>query len=123
MRGERPPRRQTRQAAGARRRGCIRKIMKSEGVTIHLKATEQYFPVVLFIMLYKVGLSFLVCGGKTSGASIKMKATERHLFCAAVYYHALIPRWFLKINVAIQTKRANYFSVFSLASRGGSGNY
>ena len=26
--------------------------MKSYGVTIQVKATEQYFPVVLFIMLY-----------------------------------------------------------------------
>ena len=28
------------------------------GVIIQMKATEQYFPVVLFIMLYKVVLSF-----------------------------------------------------------------
>jgi len=27
-------------------------------VTIQLKATEQYFPVVLFIVLYKVVLNF-----------------------------------------------------------------
>ena len=27
--------------------------MKSYGVTIQMKATEQYFPVLLFIMLYK----------------------------------------------------------------------
>ena len=32
--------------------------MKSYGVTIQMKATEQYFPVVLFIMLYMVVLSF-----------------------------------------------------------------
>ena len=32
--------------------------MKSESVTIQMKATEQYFPVVLFIMLYKVVLTF-----------------------------------------------------------------
>ena len=32
--------------------------MKSYGVTIQMKATEQYFPVVLFIMLYKVVLTF-----------------------------------------------------------------
>ena len=32
--------------------------MKSYGVTIQMKATEQYFPVVLFIMLYKVVLAF-----------------------------------------------------------------
>ena len=27
-------------------------------VTIQMKATEQYFPVVLFIMLYKVAQTF-----------------------------------------------------------------
>ena len=32
--------------------------MKSYGVTIQMKATQQYFPVVLFIMLYKVVLIF-----------------------------------------------------------------
>ena len=32
--------------------------MKSYDVTIHVKATEQYFPVVLFIVLYKVVLTF-----------------------------------------------------------------
>ena len=32
--------------------------MKSHGVAIQMKATEQYFPVVLFIMLCKVVLTF-----------------------------------------------------------------
>ena len=32
--------------------------MKSYVVTIQIKATEQYFPVVLFIKLYKVILTF-----------------------------------------------------------------
>ena len=32
--------------------------MKSYDVTIQMKATEQYFPVVLFTMLYKVVLTF-----------------------------------------------------------------
>ena len=34
--------------------------MKSFSVTIQIKATEQYFPVVLFVhfMLYKVVLTF-----------------------------------------------------------------
>ena len=32
--------------------------MKSYSVTIQMKATEQYFPVVLFVMLYKVILTF-----------------------------------------------------------------
>ena len=31
---------------------------KSYGVIIQMKATEQYFPVVLFIMLYRVVLTF-----------------------------------------------------------------
>ena len=32
--------------------------MKPQCVTIHMKAIEQYFHVVLFIMLYKVVLTF-----------------------------------------------------------------
>ena len=32
--------------------------MKSLSVTIQMKATEQYFPVILFIMLYKVVVTF-----------------------------------------------------------------
>ena len=32
--------------------------MKSLSVTIQMKATEQYVPVVLFIMLHKVILTF-----------------------------------------------------------------
>ena len=32
--------------------------MKSLSVNIQMKATEQYFPLVLFIMLHKVVLAF-----------------------------------------------------------------
>ena len=32
--------------------------MKSLSETIQMKATEQYFPVVLFIMLYELVLTF-----------------------------------------------------------------
>ena len=32
--------------------------MKPLRVTIQMEATEQYFPVMLFIMLYKVVLTF-----------------------------------------------------------------
>ena len=32
--------------------------MESSSLTIQMKATEQYFPAVLFIMLYKVVLTF-----------------------------------------------------------------
>ena len=32
--------------------------MKSQSVPIQIKASEQYFPVVLFIILYKVVITF-----------------------------------------------------------------
>ena len=50
--------------------------MKSLSVTIQMKAIEQYFPVALFIMLYKMVLTFesvdeiLKCD--------QMKATEQY---------------------------------------------
>ena len=50
--------------------------MKPHGVTIQMKATEQYFPVVLFDMLYKVVLLSLWM--KSYGVTIQMKATERY---------------------------------------------
>ena len=36
--------------------------MKSYGVTIQMKATEHYFPVVLFIMLYGVTIQMNLFG-------------------------------------------------------------
>ena len=36
--------------------------MESYGVTIQMKATEQYFPEVLFIMLYEVVVTFKSVG-------------------------------------------------------------
>ena len=33
-------------------------MVNSLNVTIHVKAIEKYFPVVLFVMLYKVVLTF-----------------------------------------------------------------
>ena len=41
-----------------------------------MKATEQYFPVVLFIMLYK-WFSLLGLWMKSYGVTIQMKATEQ----------------------------------------------
>jgi len=42
-----------------------------------MKATEQYFPVLLFIMLYKVVLT-LSLWMKSSSVTIQMKATEQY---------------------------------------------
>ena len=59
--------------------------MKSHSVAIQLKAIEQYFPVVLFIILYKVVLTFesvdeiLKCDHSNE--------SYRAVFsCGAVYY-------------------------------------
>ena len=51
--------------------------MKSESVTIQMKATEQYFPVVLFIMLCKVVLIFHSVN-KIQGGTTQMKAFEHY---------------------------------------------
>ena len=47
-----------------------------EILTIQMKATEQYFPVVLFVMLYKVVLLSLWM--KSYRVTIQMKATEQY---------------------------------------------
>ena len=46
--------------------------MKSYGVTIQMKATEQYFPVVLFIMQCKVVLTFEFVD-ESCGLTIQLK--------------------------------------------------
>ena len=43
--------------------------MKSLSVTIQIKATEQFFPVVLVIMLYKVVLTLKYADEKISNQS------------------------------------------------------
>ena len=54
-------------------------------MTIQIKATEGYFPVVLFITLYKVVLSFESVGEilKCDHSNESYKAV---LSCGAVYY-------------------------------------
>ena len=54
--------------------------MKSYGVTIQVKATEQYFPVVLCIMLCKVVLTF------ESMDEILWCDHSNELSCGTVYY-------------------------------------
>ena len=54
-------------------------------MTIQTKATEQYFPVVLFIMLYKVVLTF-----ESVDEIVKYDHSNESyraiLSCGAVYY-------------------------------------
>ena len=53
--------------------------MKSWSLTIQMKATKQYFPVVLFNMLYKVVLTFESVDEILMSVSIQMKVTERNV--------------------------------------------
>ena len=59
--------------------------MTLPSVTIQMKATEQYFPVLLFIMLYKVVLTF-----ESMDETLKCDHSNESywavLSCAAVYY-------------------------------------
>jgi len=47
-------------------------------VTIQMKATEQYFPLVLFIMLYKVVLTFESVG-EILGLTIRVAVVRNTL--------------------------------------------
>jgi len=62
--------------------------MKSKSVNIQMKATEQYFPVVLFIMLHKVVLRF-----ESVDEILKCDHSNESywavLFCDAVYLYAV----------------------------------
>lgn len=48
---------------------------KSHSVTIQIEVTKEYFPLMLFIILYKVFLTFK-SWMKSYGMTIQMKATE-----------------------------------------------
>ena len=50
-----------------------------------MKATEQHFPMVLFIMLYKVDLIFSVVDRWNPKETTQMKAVKKHS-CGTIYY-------------------------------------
>ena len=65
--------------------------MKPQSVTIQMKATEQYFPVVLFIMLRKVVLTFeyvdeiLNCDHSMNAIKVIPFNCIAHPFCASIF--------------------------------------
>ena len=63
-----------------------------------MKATEQYFPVVVFIMLYKVVLTFESVD-ESLRVTIQMKATEQ--FFPAVLSFAIQVTFMLLHNVGL----------------------
>ena len=63
--------------------------MKPQIVSIQMKVTEQYFPVVLFIMLYKVVLAFESVD-ETSNCVHSNESYPAVLSCGAVYYYTQV---------------------------------
>ena len=57
-------------------------------MTIQMKATEQYFPVVLFIMLYKVALIFGSVG-EILVLTIRVKVVRNTL--SSLFYSERMP--------------------------------
>ena len=55
-------------------------------MTVQIKATEQYFPVVLFIMLFKMILTFESVDEILSKYDCSNKSYRAVLSCGAVYY-------------------------------------
>ena len=90
--------------------------MKSYGVTIQMKATEQYFPVVLFIMLYKVVLTFESVD-EILWCDHSIESYWAVLSCGTVYYAVqgcskFLSLWMKFYGVAIQMKATEqYFPV------------
>ena len=66
-------------------------LMKSLSVTIQMKATEQFSPVVLFIMLYEVVQTFEFVD-EILRVTIQMKATEQYF--PVDYCSLCCTRWF-----------------------------
>ena len=84
-------------------------------MTIRVKAIEQYFPVLLFIMLYKVVHTFesvneiLKCDD-----SNEIKATEQYfpvvLFIMLYRVVLILSLWMKSSNVAIQMKAIEQYT-------------
>ena len=70
-----------------------------------MKATEQYFPVVLFVMLYKVVLTFVVCRMKSSSLIIPVKATEQYF---PVVLFVILYKVVLNLDSADKFVRSEY---------------
>ena len=95
--------------------------MKSLSVTIQMKATEQYFPVVLFIILYKVVLTFesvdeiLKCDHSNESYPVLLSCDNSVDSCSAVTFRGtaslfsfcpsfLLPLWLLRQPCCYITK-------------------
>ena len=75
-------------------------------MTIQMKATEQYFPVVLFIMLYKVILTF-----ESVDEILKCDHSNESycavLSCGTVYYAVQVDLTFESVDENLKCDHSN----------------
>ena len=80
---------------------------------IQMKATEQYFPAVLFIMLYKVILTFKFLDGILN-CDHSNESYWAVLSCATVYYAVQVVLTFQSVSEILKCSNLyeNYLTVF-----------
>ena len=90
--------------------------MKSYSLMIQMKVTEQYFPVVVFFMLYKVVLTFesvdeiLKCDHSNESYWAVLTCSTVFLCCTRWFY--LLSLWMKSLSVTFQIKATEqYFPV------------
>ena len=64
--------------------------MKSYGVTIQMKATEQYFPVVLFVVMYKMVLPYLELYLKSYGVTFQVNTLHQYFHIVLLVYQDVL---------------------------------
>ena len=85
--------------------------VKSTSVIIQMKATEQYFAVMLFIILHRVVLTFESVD-KMSSVTTQMKVTEQHSPVVLFILLFKVDLWIKFSSVTTQMKATErYFSV------------
>jgi len=87
--------------------------MNSQSVTIQMKATEQFFPVVLFIILYKVVLTFEFVD-KILKCDHPMKAIKQYVPVVMFIIHAVKVAPSIEFVNEIDHSNVNHRAMLSL---------
>ena len=67
--------------------------MKSYGVTIQMKATDYYFPVVLFVVMYKMVLPYLELYLKSYCVTFQMNTLHQYFHIVLLLYQDVLITW------------------------------
>ena len=67
--------------------------MKSYGVTIQMKANDYYFPVVLFVVMYKIVLPYLELYLKSYCVTFQMNTLHQYFHIVLLLYQDVLITW------------------------------